>query len=250
MAMRVKEVARLAGVSVRTLHHYDAICLLTAREISPAGYRLYSEGDLDRLQQILFYKELGFSLSKIKEIMQNPAFDRAKALMGQKELMLERKDRLDKILATLEKTIQQAKGEIRLSTTEKFEGFDFRHNPYEKEARKRWGNRAVDDSNEKIAKLSPEEVKDMGDRMNAIYWELAAVREESPQSKKAQEAIGKWYTFLNAMGSYSPEAFEGLGQMYVQDARFTKNIDQFGDGLSKFMCEAMAVYAQHLKTEV
>ncbi len=129
---------------------------------------------------------------------------------------------------------------------EKFEGFDFSRNPYEQEARERWGDQAVDDSNAKISKLTEAEQAQLEERMNNIYRTLASLRNGSPASAEAQAAIGEWYAFLNSSVGhhYSLEAFKGLGQMYVADARFTRNIDQFGDGLAQFMCEAMAIYAE------
>ncbi|WP_174615557.1 MerR family transcriptional regulator [Virgibacillus ihumii] len=245
--MKVKEVANLVGISVRTLHHYDEIGLLTSEETTESGYRIYSVNDLETLQQILFFKELGFPLKKIKEIIGSPSFDRQEALEMHRNLLLEKRNRLDKMIATVDKTIQDMKGEIKMSNKEKFEGFDFSHNPYEQEARERWGDKAVDESNAKINSMSQDEKKAFGDEFNAIYRDLAAIRHEAPDSDVAQEGIEKWYHFLNRMGSYSLDAFKGLGQMYVDDERFTKNIDQFGDGLAVFMRDAMAVYADRHK---
>jgi hypothetical protein len=130
-----------------------------------------------------------------------------------------------------------------MSNKKIFEGFDFSYNPYEKEARKLWGNSAVDESNAKIAKLSKSEQKELAERFNAIYKNLAALRHLPADSKEAQAAIKEWYVFLNEIGNYSLEAFKNLGQMYVDDIRFTESIDQFGQGLAKFMRDTMAVYA-------
>ncbi|HEY9576354.1 MAG TPA: MerR family transcriptional regulator [Pseudobacillus sp.] len=243
MVMKIKEVADIAGVSVRTMHHYDQIGLLCPTNTTRAGYRLYTDEDLEMLQQILFFKELGFPLKKIKEIIDSPSFDRQEALELHQKMLIEKRRRLDQMITTVEKTIQHMKGDIPMSNKEKFEGFDFSQNPYEQEARERWGDKAVDESNAKIAGMSKEEQNGLSQEMNAIYTKLAALRNGSPDSKEAQSAIKDWYHFLNKMGSYSLDAFKGLGQMYVTDERFMKNIDQFGDGLAKFMCEAMAIYA-------
>lgn len=246
--MKVKEVSELSGISIRTLHHYDEIGLLSPSQKTEAGYRIYSAADLETLQQILFFKELGFALKKIKEIIQSPSFDRHEALQIQKKLLLEKRARLYKIIDLIEKTIQHEKGEIEMSNEEKFEGFDFSHNPYEQEARERWGDEAVDQSNAKLAGMSKEEQRQMGEQMNAIYRKLAHLKDGSPESEEAQSAIGEWFTFLNRnLGNYPLEAFKGLGEMYVADERFTKNIDRFGDGLAKFMRDAMAVYADRNK---
>ncbi|MCJ8010908.1 MerR family transcriptional regulator [Paenibacillus sp. KQZ6P-2] len=241
--MMVKEVAELAGISVRTLHHYDEIGLLHPSGTTEAGYRVYSDEDLALLQQILFFRELGFPLKQIRDIVSRPDFDRREAMELHHKLLLEKRARLERMIDTLEKTMKHEKGEIRMTNQDKFAGFDFSSNPYEQEARERWGDKAVDESNERLNKMSKEEQTQMGEEMNAIYRKLAELRHESPATDEAQQAIGEWYQLLNRMGYYSPEAFKGLGQMYVDDERFTRNIDKFGEGLAVFMRDAMAEYA-------
>ncbi|ADC50545.1 putative transcriptional activator tipA [Alkalihalophilus pseudofirmus OF4] len=234
--MKVKDLAELVGISVRTLHHYDEIGLLKPDTISEAGYRYYSERNLDTLQQILFYKELGFSLKQIKEVLEEPGFNQQKALVWQRKMLLEKRDKLNQMILTIDKTIQYKKGDIHMTSEEKFKGFDFSHNPYEKEARERYGDKKVDETAKGMTQERQEE-------MNNLYRELAAIRHTDPASKEAQEAIKKWFILLNKIGSYSLDAFKGLGQMYILDDRFTKNIDQFGEGLAQFMSEAMGSYA-------
>ncbi len=241
--MHVKEAAELAGISVRTLHFYDEIGLLTPDEVTEAGYRVYSERNLETLQEILFFRELGFSLKQIKEIMSDPAYDRQAALELHRKMLIEKRDRLDQLITTIDKTIQHMKGEIKMTVEEKFQGFDFSRNPYEQEARERWGDQAVDESKAKLGKMSEAEMKALQDEIHAIYSKLAQLRHGSPESEEAQAAIEEWYRALNRFGHYSLEAFKGLGQLYVDDERFTKNIDQFGEGLAAFMRDAMAVYA-------
>src|SRR5690625_4182591 len=240
--MKVKEVADLVGISVRTLHHYDDIGLLQP-EKTMSGYRQYSDEDLEILQQILFFRELDFPLKKIKEIINRPSFNRVEALELHRKMLLEKRSRLNQMIQTIDKTIQHTKGEINMTNQEKFSGFDFSDNPYEQEARKRWGDQAVDDSNAKIEQMSKGEKKAFEDEFNSIYRNLAKVRHESPDSDVAQAGIKEWYDLLNRMGNYSLEAFKGLGQMYVDDVRFTKNIDQFGEGLALFMRDAMTIFA-------
>lgn len=239
MAMKVKEVADLVGVSVRTLHHYDEIGLLIPDQTTESGYRLYSDENLELLQQILFFKELGFSLQSIKEIVHSPTFDRQKALQMHHEMLLEKRRRLDQMIDTVEKTIRHYKGEIQMSNQEKFEGFDFRSNPYEQEARERWGDEAVDRANQKAAQMTQEDQQ----RINDLYFHLASIRHMAPDSEEAQAGITEWYSLLQSFGTYTPEMFRGLGQMYVADERFTQNIDKFGEGLAQFMCDAMGIYA-------
>ncbi|MBS4201887.1 MerR family transcriptional regulator [Bacillus sp. FJAT-49732] len=241
--MKIKEVADLVGISVRTLHHYDEIGLLIPEETTEAGYRIYSDENLETLQQILFFKELGFPLKKIKDIISSPSFDRYEALLMHRKMLLEKRRRLDRMIETVEKTMKYMKGDIYMSNKEKFEGFDFSQNPYEQEARERWGDEAVDKSEQKIGNMSKSEKKDFEERFNEIYRKLAAIRHTAPDSKEAQEGIKEWYDFLKTIGDYSLDAFKGLGQMYVDDERFTRNIDQFGEGLAEFMRDSMAVFA-------
>ncbi|MGI6558791.1 MAG: MerR family transcriptional regulator [Limnochordia bacterium] len=241
MAMKVKEVADLVGVSVRTLHHYDEIGLLKPDGTTASGHRLYSQENLDALQQILFFRELGFPLQEIKRIINSPSFDRREALLLHREMLLEKRRRLDRMLATIDKTLRHMKGEVDMTNEEKFAGFDFRHNPYEEEARRRWGDAAVDKANARIA--GREEA--IAAEMEAIFEQLAGLRESSPGSPETQAAIKAWYDFLNDnFGDYSPAAFKGLGEMYVADERFTASIDRFGEGLAAFMRDAMAIFAE------
>lgn len=240
--MKVKEVASLSGVSVRTLHHYDAIGLLVPHDVSNAGYRLYSDENLATLQQILFFKEIGFSLKRIKELLESPSFERREAFTMQRKMLIEKRRQIDEMIEVIDKTIQHERGEILMTNEERFKGFNFSEgNAYEAEARERWGDEAVDRANEKVDHDA------FGEEMNRIYFKLAALRHVDPTSDEAQEAIDEWYVLLNKMGDYSLEAFAGLGQMYVADERFTKNIDQFGEGLSMFMCKAMEAYAENRK---
>ncbi|MDG5471947.1 MerR family transcriptional regulator [Jeotgalibacillus sp. ET6] len=243
MAFKIKEVADLVGISVRTLHHYDEIGLLIPDQLSQTGYRLYSEENLETLQQILFFRELDFPLKKIKEMMNQPDYNRQEALELHRKLLLEKHKRLDQLLFSIDKTILHMKGEIKMSQKEKFEGFDFSHNPYEKEARERWGDEKVDEAKEKTDKLTALEQQNMQNEMEELYRQIASVRHGAADGEEAQKLIHQWYLWLNKVGNYSLQAFKGLGEMYMNDERFTKNIDQFGEGLSEFLRQSMAVYA-------
>lgn len=237
--MKVKQMAALSGVSVRTLHHYDEIGLLVPDTLTEAGYRVYSDENVAKLQQILFFRELGFPLKKISELLKSPTFDRLEAFELQRNMLMAKRVQLDTMIETIDKTLQFERGEREMTNEEKFKGFDFGSNPYEQEARERWGNEAVDKANKNVAGFG----KDGQEEMNRIYFKLAELRQTDPASFEAQEAIGEWYTFLNKIGNYSLEAFASLGEMYVADERFMKNIDKFGEGLAEFMRDAMKVYA-------
>ncbi|WP_439649623.1 MerR family transcriptional regulator [Gracilibacillus salinarum] len=242
--MKVKEVAELTGVSIRTLHHYDKIGLLSPAKSAESGYRIYTEENLNTLQQILFFRALDFPLKKIKTIMTSDDYDRLEALEMQRDMLVSKRENIETMLETINKTIKNEKGAYKMSKKEKFEGFDFSQNPYEKEARERWGDKKVNEANRKAAGMTEATQQEM----NNIYWELASIRDQDPASAHAQESIKKWYDFLNHhFSTYSLEAFQGLGRMYVEDERFTKNIDQFGEGLAQFMSEAMVVFGNQGK---
>lgn len=140
--MHVKELAQLAGVSVRTLHHYDDIGLLIPEALTEAGYRVYSEENVTTLQQILFFKELGFSLKKIKQLLRHSTFDRLEAFYYQKELLMAKKMQIDQMIQTIDKAILQERGDYAMTNEEKFEGFNFNHQQYEDEAIQKCGGRS------------------------------------------------------------------------------------------------------------
>lgn len=245
--MQIKEVAEISGVSVRTLQHYDRIGLLVAGRNSQNDYREYDDTALDRLQQVLLFRECGFSLMQIKSLLDDPRFDRVKALELQKKILQYEQERLEKMLHTLEQTISHTlKGEP-MSAKDKFRGFDFSENKYTDEAKERWGDEAVDKSNAFVNAMSADEKASIEEKMNALFQSLATLREKDPASKEAQEGIARMYEFFNkSFGvTYTLEMFQGVGQMYVEDERFTENIDAFGDGLAPFLAEAMRIFAQN-----
>lgn len=242
--MKTKEVADLIGVSIRTLHHYDKIGLIHPERPNDNEYRKYTDEDISRLQQILFFKKLGFKLSRIKEIINDPDYDQEEALKMQKEMLIKEKEQLSIMIKTIDLTIQDLKGDKKMSNEDKFKGIDFSENPYEQEARERWGDESVDRSNKNLKQMGTEGAER---RFNEIYENLAAVRHLDADSEEAQKEIGRWYDFLNEVGEYTPEMFKNLGDMYVEDARFTKNIDKYGSGLADFMRRAMNEYYEQNK---
>lgn len=242
--MKTKEVADLIGVSVRTLHHYDAIGLVSPGRIDDNEYRIYTDDDLSRLQQVLFFKKLGFKLSNIKEIINRPGYNQEEALLMQRKMLLKEKEQILTMIDTIDLTLGEMNGEITMTKQDKFKGIDFSNNPYEQEAREKWGDAAVDKSDKKLKQMGTEEA---GRKFNEIYTDLASIRHIDPESEEAQNEIGKWFVFLNEMGEYSLEAFKGLGDMYVEDERFTQNIDKFGTGLAEFMRQAMTAYYEQNK---
>lgn len=240
--MTSREIADITGISVRTLHHYDEIGLLRPKRNPFNHYREYSESDIEILQQILFFKACGFSLQKIKSLLSMPDFDQEKAFELQKKILLYEKEKISKMIQTLEKTIQAKKGEIQMSQKEKFIGFDFNKNPYKAEVKERWGEEAA----ETINNLSKQEKNSLGKGLEALFMELAQIQTE-PDAQETQQAIGKMYDFFNEnMGYYyTSKAFAGVGQLYITDERFTRNINQYRVGLAEFLAESMGIFAKN-----
>ena len=245
--MNIKEVAKLAGISVRTLHHYDKIGLLVPTRNVWNDYRDYSDDDLDKLQQICFFKACGFPLTEIQHLLESSNFDKNQAFELQRNYLLHEKDRITTLLDTLERSMQDMKGSLTMTQAEKFKGFDFtKENPYEKEAIKRFGTKAVAQTKEKIDNLSNDGKQKISDQMNQLFHDLENLKDENPAATIAQAAIANMYhTFNDTLGyHYTLEAFAGLGQLYVQDERFTENLRQYGDGFPEFLAAAMTYYAQ------
>ena len=240
--MKISEVAKLSGITVRTLHYYDEIGLLKPNKITEAGYRVYSNEDLETLQQILFFRELDFQLNEIKEIMMNPNYDKNKALNKHKELLIEKRERLDGLINLIDKTI---KGDNNMS----FKEFDNskieeNKNKYAEEVKNRWGNTDAYKEYEKKTKSYDKNAwNTINEDMAKILKEFADNRNEDPNSDIAQELVEKWRMYITSnFYNCTKEILSGLGLMYTSDERFKKNIDQYGEGTAEFMAKAIEIY--------
>jgi len=237
-------MAKLTGVSVRTLHYYDQIGLLCPETAADSGYRWYGPADVERMQQILFYRELEFSLKDIRAILADPQYDRQKALKQQRRLLELKRARLDRLLALLEENL---KGEQTMT----FEAFDAAEleesrRRYADEARARWGHTdAWKQSQERTAGETEEEQAAKAGEMNDIFRRAAALRNTDPASPEAQALVGEWQAFISRhYYDCTSEILAGLGQMYTADERFQKNLDRFGEGTAAFLSAAIAVYTK------
>lgn len=251
MEYSIKALAKLAGISVRTLHYYDEIKLLSPRRISSNGYRVYDEKEVDSLQQILFYRELGLPLDEISRIMHAKDYDAAAALTQHLTSLTAKRDRLDRMIANVAKTISAKKGEITMTDTEKFEGFkknliDENEEKYGKEIRASFGDQTVDASNFKLMGLTPgkyAEVQDLSLQINQTLQN--ALKQGDPAGELAQkvcEMHKKWLSFY--WKKYSKEAHMGLAQTYVDDPRFRKYYDDIAPGCAEFLRDAIMVYCK------
>lgn len=240
--MKINEVAKLTGVTVRALHYYDKIGLLKPEEITEAGYRIYSENDLETLQQILFFRELDFSLNEIKEMIQNPLYDKTEALEKQKELLMQKRARLDDLITLVEGTL---KGEREMSFKE-FDMTEIEENKkkYAEEVKERWGTTKAYAEYENKA-VSDEEYQQKMLGMNVLLKEFAKKRHLAPESGEVQELVEKWKDYITGNFYHcTKEILSGLGIMYAVDERFAKNIDKNGEGTAEFMSKAIAVFCQ------
>lgn len=249
MAYRVKEVAEMVGISVRTLHHYDQVGLLKPESLSPAGYRHYNDRDLERLQQVLFFKELGFNLKEIKAILDSLGFDRQRALETHKELLLERKKRIEKIIESVDKTLDSLRRGKKMSQKDMFAGFDMaeieRHREkYAEEVKQKYGKtEAYRESEKKTSQYTKDDWAAITAQASAIYQKIAGAMDRGPADPEVQEAVGEWRQHItDHFYNCTLEIFRGLGDLYVEDRRFTENIDKTRPGLAAFLREAMHIY--------
>lgn len=251
MEYTVQKLARLAGVSARTLRYYDEINLLKPARINSSGYRIYGEHEINQLQQILFYRELGLHLEKIKEIVASPTFDRYKALKQHHLGLLEEKERINTLIQNVEKTIYAEEQNEKMNDKEKFEGFkkelvEENERKYGKEIRQKYGEKEVEHSNQKVLNMTEEQYKELTATEKEMFEKLKKAFEEGdPQSEnalRAAELHKKWLLYY--WNSYSKEAHKGLGEMYVSDERFKQYYDQHGDGLAEFLRDAIYAYTE------
>jgi DNA-binding transcriptional MerR regulator len=248
---KVKEVADMAGVSVRTLHHYDQIGLLQPEAVTPAGYRLYTDKNLERLQQILFFKEIGFTLQEIKSMLDSPGFDRTQALRAHRELLLAKKKRLEEIIRTVEKTLSSIEGGIDMDKEEMFDAFDMseikkHQEKYAEEARRMYGKEIVEETEKRTSAYTENDWAAIMARWGEIYHKIIAVMDRGPADPQVQEAVGELRQHItDNFYTCTLEIFRGLGDLYVEDERFTANIDKYKEGLSKFLREAMHIYCDN-----
>jgi DNA-binding transcriptional MerR regulator len=244
----VKKLAKLAGVSVRTLHHYDQIGLLTPEERGfDSGYRYYGRQEMLRLQQILFYRELGFALKEIKKIMDEKDFDLLKSLEFQKAEIHRQMARNKVLLNTLEKTIDEIKNRQTMVTDkEMYEGFtEEQVSTYRQEVADRWGKEALDRSENAIRMKSKDEWSNMKQQSEEQSRLMATLMDLPPDDRRVQQLIYQHYQFIGQFYEVTEERYRGLANMYVADERFKANYEKFAVGLADYMKKAMCVFCEN-----
>lgn len=245
MKMTVKEVANLTGVSVRTLHYYHREGILIPCEVTENKYRYYDEHNLKQLQNILFLRELDFSIQEIKGILVDPNYDEMDSLKKQRHLLLLKRIRLDKLISLLDQKLQ---GEETMN----FKPFDMKdieenQQKYEQETKERWGNTdAYRQSEQKTKGYTPENWATIHNETEAIYASFVANMNKDAADPVVQDLVVQWQN--NITKHYydcTNEILAGLGLMYVHDDRFKENIDEHAKGLAQFMSDAIGIYTSN-----
>lgn len=247
MKMRIKAFAKLTGVSVRTLHYYDEIGLLIPAEVDEEnGYRFYDEQSLERMQAILFYRELDFSLASIQSILSSPAYDKQLALQMQKQLLILKRNRLSRLITAIER----AQKEESIMDMKAFDSGEIlaAKEQYAKEVKERWGNTdAYRECAQKTGSYQAGDWKEVYAGMNDIFAQFAACRAagDFPESEPVQALVRKLKQYItDHFYVCTDEILAGLGQMYVSDERFMMNIDKNGEGTAAYVSQAIAAQSR------
>ncbi|WP_432666430.1 MerR family transcriptional regulator [Wukongibacter baidiensis] len=253
MNLKVKEVADMVGISVRTLHHYDQIGLLKPTSVTSSGYRLYSDSSLERLQQILFFKELDFNLKEIKQILDSPNFDRNQTLKSHRAFLMKKKVRLEKIIDMVEKSIESIERGIEMNKKDMFKAFDMsdieKHKKkYAKEVREKYGEKVAEECERKTSSYREKDWEQIQSTSDEIYRKLAELMDVAPENQDVQQLIGEFRQFITKyFYDCTLEVFRGLGDLYVSDERFTAFYEKYRPGLAAFVRDAINIYCDNCK---
>ncbi|ATP41538.1 MerR family transcriptional regulator [Solibacillus sp. R5-41] len=250
--MLINELAKLSGVSKRALRYYDEIGLLIPSEIGENGYRHYSDADIDRLQQILFYRELDFKLEEIKKFLDAPEFNVNEALRNQHELLERKRSYLDGLIKTIKNTIQVMEGEKMMTNEQKFEAFknkmiEDNDKQYGEEVREKYGEEQILASYGKLKNMTEDQYKSVNQLEQMLFERLKEAMVSGDASAEvameAAELHKRWLSFYWA--KYTPQAHAGLAQMYLHDERFTAYYDErVGKGATQFLHDAIMEYVK------
>ncbi len=244
--MTVKELATLTSVSVRTLHYYDEIGLLKPSRVDAnTGYRYYGDDAVLRMQEILFFRELDFPLKTIAELLASPAYDRAEAIAKQRELLILKRERLDRLINALD---EAEKGRIDFMSAFDNHEYETARDTYAAEVKERWGSTdAYRESQAKTASYSADKWQAVTDGMNTLIAKFAACVQNgtAPDSAEAQALVKEWQAYItDNYYTCTDEILAGLGEMYTADDRFRENIDRHTPGTASFMRDAIRAYCE------
>jgi len=252
MEYGIRELAEMAGVSARTLRWYDSVGLLRPCRVGENGYRYYSSAEVDRLQHILFYREMGIELKQIAAILDDPGFDRLSALRGHKEALEKERRRLDVMIESLRKAVSAEERNEIMKDHEKFEAFKRdavakNEEMYGAEARKKYGDAAVDASNRMMMNMSPEVYArwEVLDKEILSRLEMAVKTSVDPAGEEGKQIAQLHRQWLCCTWEkYSAQAHRGVAQMYVMDERFTRYYDRNVSGCAQFLKDAVVAHVK------
>ena len=245
----VRQVADMASITVRTLHHYDELGLLRPSARSAAGYRLYGEADLLRLQQILFFRELDFPLEQVKTIVEDPHFDQVRALERHREMLQLERERLSRLLITIDKTIAKiTEDNMGMTDEELWEGFSQEQiERYKREAREQYGAEVVEESERRVKQMPKahwEAINAEGEAATRAIADLAGEGRD-PGDPQVQQHVARHYAWVNHFWRPTAEAYAGLGQMYTENEEFRAFYEKYRPNFADYMAAAMRFYSEH-----
>jgi DNA-binding transcriptional MerR regulator len=245
MVYTVKQLSDLASVSIRTLHYYDAIDLLKPAAVGENGYRYYGEAAVVRLQQILFFKELGLGLVDIKTILDRPDFDVLQALETHKLSLQEKSQRLERLIQTVDKTLLHLKGNHKMKQKEFFAGFsEAKQKQYEQEIRQRYGDKAFEGVTDWNS-YTPEQKATIKAESETIYHDLVAAMDQGYDSPAVQQIVARWNQHLRYFYEPSDERLAGLGHLYTEHPDFVATFRAMHPDLPDFFNQAIQYYVKH-----
>ncbi len=246
----VKQLSDLTQVSVRTLHYYDEIDLLNPTQVGTNGYRYYDDDALLRLQQILFYREIGLELMQIKDILDSADFDRLSALRSHRTVLQQKINRLHELIDTVDTTIKHLEGERDMSKKKLFQGFsEEKQKQYEREARLQWGPERVNESVRRWGSYSEHKKEDIMQEGAQNYQDLAKALEasKSPQDEDVQKIVKRWHDHIGYFYEPTLDILRGLGEMYTTHPEFMAYFQQFHDDLPDYLNKAIIQYVDDLE---
>lgn len=246
MAFTVNNLAKISGVSVRTLHWYDEIGLLKPAYLGANNYRYYEEEQLLILQQILFFKELGFNLDDIQSLLAQDDFDKIKSLKAHKQALIEAVNRKNQLINTIDKTIMHLRGEVKMKPEEMYYGLDSaKQKQYEKVLIEKFGDQIKPSIDEAKKNMTDKDIKQWQQNVNKLYKEIAVLIDNNhqPDSHEVQILMPQLYSLVSTKNTSSKEGFIGLAQMYREHSDFKSFFDAYHPKLLEFIVEAMEVFA-------
>lgn len=251
MEYTVQKLSKIAGISTRTLRYYDEIELLKPLKINSSGYRIYGQNEVNKLQQILFYRELGISLENIKNIINSPTFDSLSALKEHHNKLLAKRKQIDLLIENVTKTIALREGKYIMTDLEKFEGFkekiiDENEKNYGTEIREKYSEDVINQSNKRLKSMSKKDYDDWQNLSAEIISKLKKAFETGDVSNELSQEVArlhhKWLSYT--WNTYSKQAHATLAEMYVADERFTSYYDKEQPGLAKFLRDSIVFYTR------